>query len=368
MGRRKKSRASPGAAQLSMAFEDSTVLEDGYGETTVMNMQETKEFNAQIRESNSVDTLKVVIPVETTFDVSQGLREVKTFWEEHHAQMEVVFDCRHLELASAYVSSREPNIFEPQEAYLLGKGGLLNTAVFFNMLRCCMTLDAWSKQMEQQIGKSALKNIKFEAPRPNTALRYLWDHLDMGPYVSGETPKVSIFQSRYITPILWVDQTNEADIIKSFKAWTDYIFDRLGRKLKTDLVMLTTEVTSNLIKYGFSHGFYGVSIWPSGQVEILWSNPIDHLKDWPRDTTATGLINSLQSHTGGGAGMSYIYNQLLPQYHGVLAMNCKGNDLIVHSSGRYSLYSQSAHDRDAFFPSSILFTLHLFCLEARDKS
>ena len=368
MGRRKKSRASPDAVQLSMVFEDSIVSAGGHGKTAAVNMQETEVFDAQIRKLDSVDTLKVVVPVETTFDVSQGLREVKTFWEEHHTQMEVLFDYRHLELASAYVSSREPNIFEPQEAYLLGKGGLLNTAVFFNMLRCCMTLDAWSKQMERQTGKSALKNIVFEAPRPNTALRYLRDHLGMRPYVSGETPGVSIFQSRYITPILWVDQTNEADIIKSFKAWTEYISDRLGRKLKTDLVMLTTDVTSNLIKYGFSHGFYGVSIWPSGQVEILWSNPINHLKDWPINTTATGLIKSLQSHTGGGAGMSYIYNQLLPQYHGVLAMNCKGNDLIVHSSGRYSLHSQSSYERDAFFPSSILFTLHLFCPEARDRS
>jgi hypothetical protein len=367
MGRRKKSRASPDAAQLSIVFEDSIGSEDGHGETAAVNMQETEVFDAQIRNSDSVDTLKVVVPVETTFDVSQGLREVKAFWEEHHAQLEVVFDCRHLELANAYVSSREPNIFEPEEAYLIGKGGLLNTAVFFNMLRCCMTLEAWSKQVEQQTGKSMLKGIKFEVPRPNTPVRYLWDHLGMRPYVSGKIPEVSHFQSRYITPILWVDQTNEPDIIRSFKAWTEYISDRLSNTLKTELMMLTTEVTSNLIRYGFNHGFYGVSIWPSGQVEILWSNPIDHLKDWPQDDTAIGLINSLQSQNGGGAGMAYIYNQLLPQYHGVLAMNCKGIDLIVRSSGRYSLHSQSSHERDAFFPTSILFTLHLFCPDARDR-
>jgi len=288
MRRRKKSKAIPEPIQLSMDFEGTTIVEDGPKETIAVDMQERELSDELTGKSKATKRVKVIVPVESTFDVSQGLREAKTFWEKHRTQMEVEFDCRHLELVSAYVSSREPTIFEPQEAYLLGKGGLLNTAVFFNMLRCCMTLETWSKQMEQQTGQPTINSITFEAPRPNTAVRHLWDHLGMRPYVSGKTPGVSIFQSRYVTPILWVDRTNEPDIIRSFRAWTDYISDRLSSKLKTELVMLTMEVTSNLIKYGFDHGFYGVSIWPSGQIEILWSNPIDHLKDWPPDDTAVG--------------------------------------------------------------------------------
>jgi hypothetical protein len=368
MRRRKKSKAPQEPMQLSMDFDGTSIMEDEPKETIEIDLQERKLFNELTGKSNSTKIVKVSIPVESTFDVSQGLREAKSIWEEQRTQIEVEFDCRHLELANEYVSSREPTIFEPQEAYLLGKGGLLNTAVFFNMLRCCMTLEAWSRQMEQQLGQPTIKSITFEAPRPNTAVRHLWDHLGMRPYVSGKIPGVCRFQSRYVTPILWVDRLNEPDIIRSFRAWTEYISDRLSSKLKTELVMLTMEVTSNLIKYGFDHGFYSVSIWPSGQIEILWSNPIDHLKDWPPDDTAIGLINSLQSQAGGGAGMTYIYDHLLPQYHGVLAINCKGNDLIVRSSGRYSLHSQSSHEREAFFPTSILFTLHLFCLGARDNS
>lgn len=368
MGRRKKAQASTDAIQLSLALESSSASIDEPVATRAGYVQEKELFNKLPGQAQSTKVVRVTVPVESTFDVSQGLREVKTFWHEHRQPVEVVFDCRHLELVDAYVSSRDRRIFEPDEAYLLGKGGLLNIAVFFNMLRCCMTLEAWCKQVEQQTGQPALRAITFEAPRSNTAVRHLWDHLGMRPFVSGKTPAVSRFQSRYVTPILWVDQTNEPDIIRSFRAWTEYISDRLSSKLKTELVMLTVEVTSNLIKYGFDQGFYGVSIWPSGQIEILWSNPIDHLRDWPPDDTASGLIHSLQSQKKGGAGMSYIYDHLLPQYHGVLAINCKGSDLIVRSSGRYSLHSQSSRERGAFFPNSILFTLHLFCPVTRDRS
>src|SRR6266568_8020434 len=84
--------------------------------------------------SDSSSLPAVVVPVETTFDVSQGMREVFTFWEEQKTAFHIVFNCRHLELAEAYVVG-ESEVFDPAEAYLIGRGGLINTAVFINLLR-----------------------------------------------------------------------------------------------------------------------------------------------------------------------------------------------------------------------------------------
>src|SRR5260370_26704004 len=78
----------------------------------------------------------VVIPVETTFDVSQGMREVLTFWEEQKTAFHIIFNCRHLELAESYVVG-ESEVFDSAEVYLIGRGCLINTAVFINLLRCC---------------------------------------------------------------------------------------------------------------------------------------------------------------------------------------------------------------------------------------
>src|SRR5579859_5256486 len=96
--------------------------------------------------SSSKEILKFSVPVETTFDVSQGLREVITFWHTHRSPMDIFFDCRHLELAEAYVSGSS-EVFEPEEVYLIGRGGLINTSVFINLLRCCQSLDSWSKSI-----------------------------------------------------------------------------------------------------------------------------------------------------------------------------------------------------------------------------
>lgn len=366
MRRKKVASALGDAIQIPMRFEETESVETRDGASSPPTVRELMLSEA-FSQAERRDAPQILVPVETTFDASQGIREVKMFWNKHLVPVEVIFDCRHLELADAYVSSRETLIFEPQEAYLRGKGGLLNTSVFFNLLRCCNSLQAWSDTLQQNTGQAALSMMTFQEPRSRSSVGRLWNHLGMRPYVPGKTPRVSHFQSRYVTPILWVDHTNEAEVTRKFTEWTFSITDRLSRELRTDLVMLTTEVISNLLKYGFT-GFYGVSIWKSGQVEVMWSNPIDHLKDWPPDATATGLINSLQGQQKGGAGMNYIYNRLLPRYKGILFINCKGNDIIAHSSGRHSLYSQSAHDRDMFFPNSILFLLHLFCPEARDES
>ena len=366
MRRKKVASALIDAIQLPMNFEGAKTEETRNEETVRIKVHEPKLSEA-FPQAEKREGPRILVPVETTFDASQGIREVKMFWNEHRVPVEVVFDCRHLELADSYVSSRDRALFDPQESYLRGKGGLLNIAVFFNLLRCCISLQAWSDTLQQNTGLPTITLITFQEPRSNSAVGHLWNHLGMRPYVPGKTPKVSFFQSRYVTPILWVDHMNEVEVTRKFTEWTRSIADRLSRELRTDLVMLTTEAVSNLLKYGYT-GFYGVSIWKSGQIEVMWSNPIDHLQDWPPDSTATGLINSLQGQKKGGAGMNYVYNELLPRYRGVLFINCKGNDIIAHSSGRHSLYSQSAHDRDMFFPNSILFQLHLFCPEARDKS
>src|SRR5260221_5272835 len=115
MRRRKKSKAPQEPMQLSMDFDGTSIMEDEPKETIAVDTQERDLFNELTGKSSSTKIVKVSIPVESTFDVSQGLREAKSIWEEHRTQMEVEFDCRHLELVNAYVSSRELTIFEPQE-------------------------------------------------------------------------------------------------------------------------------------------------------------------------------------------------------------------------------------------------------------
>src|SRR5258708_38830896 len=98
MRRRKKSRATSDPVQLSMDFEGASIMENGPKETIAVNMQERELLDEPTGKSSPTKIVKVTVPVESTFDVSQGLREAKTSWEEHRAQMEVEFDCLHLEL------------------------------------------------------------------------------------------------------------------------------------------------------------------------------------------------------------------------------------------------------------------------------
>ena len=310
----------------------------------------------------------VIVPVETTFDVSQGMREVLTFWEEQKTAFHIVFDCRHLELAEAYIVG-EREVFDPTEVYLIGRGGLINTSVFINLLRCCQSLETWSMQTQKERGDYPIRSIRFEPPDPSSKVGKLWQNLALvNQYDSKTLPQVDEFQSRYITPILWVTRKNEQEVLQQFIGWLLDISDRLGDPLKDDLIKIAIEVITNLVKYGFTHSFYGVSIWPSGQVEIVWSNSIAHLKDWPPADTANGIITGLQGSTRGGAGMDYILHDVLPRYHGLLAVNCKGNDILFHASGRYNVFSQYSPDRSMLLPASILFTLHLFCPTTRRKS
>jgi hypothetical protein len=310
----------------------------------------------------------VVIPVETTFDVSQGMREGLTFWEEQKTAFHIIFNCRHLELAESYVVG-ESEVFDSAEVYLIGRGGLINTAVFINLLRCCQSLETWSMQVQQNTGDSPIRSIRFEPPDLSTKVGKLWKNLAfLDTYDPSNPPHVEEFQSRYITPILWVTRENEQEVLQQFVGWLLDISDRLGDPLKDDLIKIAIEVITNLVKYGFNQSYYGVSIWPSGQVEIVWSNSIAHLKDWPPEETAQGIITGLQASTKGGAGMDYILHDVLPRYHGLLAINCKGNDLFFHASRKYSVFSQYSPDREMLLPTSILFTLHLFCPTTRRKS
>jgi len=341
--KRKPAQLPPGFVQLTLDFGESSQSASGTLPT-------------------------VVVPVETAFDVSQGMREVFTFWEEQKTSFHVVFDCRHLELAEAYMVG-EREVFDSAESYLVGRGGLINTSVFINLLRCCQSLETWSIQMQKNTGDLPIRSIRFEPPDPSSKVGKLWQNIAfLSEYDSKAPPRVEEFQSRYITPILWITRENEQEVLEQFIGWLLDISDRLADPLKDDLIKIAIEVITNLVKYGFNNSFYGVSIWPSGQVEIVWSNSIAHLKDWPPEDTANGIINGLQTSKRGGAGMDYILHNVLPRYHGLLAVNCKGNDLFFHASGRYNVFSQYSPDRCMLLPTSILFSLHLFCPTTRRKS
>ena len=303
---------------------------------------------------------KVVIPIETTFDVAQGKREVLMHWKEQNGPIDV-------ELAEDYVTGVN-EIFDPSEEYLIGKGGLINTSVFINLLRCAQSVKSWSENMMQSTGTYPIRSIVFEPPNLSTKVGKIWQNLNIRDYYDGNIPDISIFQSRYITPIMWVSKENAPQTLQKFTEWLLDISDRLADRIRRDLIMITDEVITNLVRYGFSYGFYCVSIWPSGQIEIVWSNSIEHLKDWPPEETAGGIITGLQTGGRGGAGMKYIFTEVLPSYNGILAVNCKGNNIFFHASGKYSLSSQCSLDRKMFLPTSILFTLHLFCPTTREKS
>jgi hypothetical protein len=327
---------------------------------------------------------EILVPVGITFDPCQGIREVREAWKKNPVSSEVVFDCRHLDLAKSY--SCTPNLdefFSPEEQYLLGRGGYLNNAVFVNLLRCYGTLDKWWRDVYQETGVRPISNFSFRRPDPNTAVGKLWDVLGM-PGLTEKQPKnlwtagVMEFQSRIVTPLLMVDGNNRNSLITDVQDWLDYISDRMSDKTQDKLHHLVCEVMTNLIKHG-QRGLFGLSIWPSGQIEIIWSNPIDHLVEWwPPDNNVTSLANSLVNSKGGG--MPYIYEELLPQYKGVLIINWKTHNLIFRSTGESDDQKKST-DRltnfsvlglkprsGIYLPRSILFHLNLFCQETRNRS
>lgn len=315
---------------------------------------------------------QIPVYVGLTFDPCQGIREVKQKWKRNRVPSEVVFDCRPLELAPKYATEPKlDELFAPEEKYLLlGRGGLLSSAVFINILRCYGTLAKWSQDVHKETGTKSISQFKFIQPDPDNRVGKLWDVLGMSELTkkkpqnawtsSGELE----FQSRIVMPLLMVNSSNRNDVLTDVQDWLNYISKRLG-STQYRLFKVICEVVKNLVEHG-ERGTFGVSIWPSGQIEILWSNPIDHLIDWwPPEDTAHGLANSLLSLKG--AGMRYIYEDLLPTYKGVLIVNWKTHNLIFRSAGDFSI--MGLHPRsDSFLPRSILFHLHLFCPETRNRS
>ena len=321
---------------------------------------------------NTSNIKRVVVPIEIAFDVCQGIRDVKQFWVlNNKPELEVIFDARHLDLANYYVAGNK-EVFNPEEQYLVGKGGLINISTFFNLLRCKETLNDWSNDEWKKTGKRPINKFDFIPPNTN-AVKQLWNNLGMpDPYINSSS-NVAKFRSRYITPILWVDELSEQEVFDQFSVWTHRICQKLSSNLKTDLLMQAIpEITSNLVKHGFG-GLFCVAVWRSGQIEIFWSNLINHIKDWPPEDTAYGLAEGLQKRGGGGAGMKHIREKLLPRYDGVLEVNYKDIDLCFYSEGGYEILGQGSRRDESdpnngndLLPNSILFTMHLFCKQTRD--
>ncbi|MEH2442195.1 hypothetical protein [Nostoc sp.] len=283
----------------------------------------------------------------------------------------MIFDARHLDLAKYYVAGNK-EVFNPEEQYLVGKGGLINISTFFNLLRCKETLNDWSNDEWKKAGIRPINKFDFIPPNTN-AVKQLWNNLGMpDPYINSSS-NVAKFRSRYITPILWVDELSEQEVFEQFSVWTHKICQKLSSHLKTDLLMQAIpEITSNLVKHGFG-GLFCVAVLRSGQIEIFWSNLINHIKDWPPEDTAYGLAEGLQNRGGGGAGMKHIREKLLPRYDGVLEVNYKDIDLCFYSEGGYEILGQGSRRDESdpnngndLLPNSILFTMHLFCKQTRD--
>lgn len=332
---------------------------------------------------NVYQSNQIPVYVGITFDPCQGIREAKQRWKKNPVPSEVLFDCRPIELAAPGYYASEPRfdeLFAPEEEYLLGRGGLLSNAVFINLLRCYGTLKKWSDDVLKETGTKPISDFRFIHPDLNTPLGKLWEVLGM-PGLTDRPPRnlwtsgVMEFQSRIITPLLMVNGSNRNEVLLDVRDWLDYISARTSEETKNKLWKLVCEVIKNLVDHG-QRGVFGVSVWPSGQIEILWSNPIDHLSDWwPPDDNAVGLANSLLNSQGGG--MPYIYNDLLPRYKGVFIINWKTHHLIFRSVPNLDEPSNIATSfsimglqprSNAFLPRSILFTLHLFCPETRDRS
>jgi hypothetical protein len=333
MSGKKKSRASPDVTQLYLDFSDTS--------------------------NTIIETPKVVIPVETTFDVSQGIREAKMFAKDNNYNpISVEFNAHHLELAEKYISSKN---YEPTEQYITGEGGLINTAVFINILRCQETLLKWSKSHQAITGQPTIKNILFEEPQKDTVVGKLWRNLGCFPY--GNNENVSTFQSRYITPIYWVDQQSKDEVFQKLTRWTENIAYRIGQQLKTDLNMLFKEIITTLSRHGLAHGYLCISVWRTGQIEVIWSSTIK--SDQASEHQSFDLIQELKQIQV-NEGISYIYENLMQMYNGLLVTDYQGAVHSLNSTGLYRIHSQSSRQRTDFYPNSALFTLHLFCPQARE--
>lgn len=401
MARKKKSTPPPG--QLSLegipGFWTNEV-----GQYTQTNCPEPNkplvcsekidtEYHVERKNSLSVESdfnvlqpHQVTVYVGITFNACQGIREAKQGWKKNPVPSEVVFDCRPLELASKYATElRLEELYAPDETYVLGRGGLVNIAVFIDILRCYGTLAKWSQEVCKETGTKPMIDFKPIQPAPDTPVGKLWNVLGMSNLMTRNPSNIwnsgiTEFQSRIVTPLLMVNIKNRNEVLTNVQDWFDYISSRIGNQTRYRLITVVHEVVKNLVEHGH-RGTFGVSVWPSGHIEILWSNPIDHLVDWwPPEDTAKGLAESLLNSSGGG--MPYIYEDLLPLYKGVLIINWKTHNLIFRPAGRkvcesHEFYSKRAINfsliglksrSDTFLPRSILFHLHLFCKDTKNKS
>lgn len=364
---------SKGTNQESTASQLLPEKSPGFAKEAATKYQVTPKTLDSLVETFHVPQLnQIPIYVGLTFDPCQGIREVKQRWKQNPVSSEVVFDCRPLELAPKYATEPKlDELFAPEEEYLLRRGGYLNNAVFMNVLRCYGTLAKWSQDVYEETGIQPIQKFNFMRPKSNTPVGKLWDVLEMPELIKKNPQNVRTssgeleFQSRIVTPFLLVESSNRNDVLRDVQDWLHDISNRIGNKTPYRLFKLISEVVKNLVEHG-QRGTFGVSIWPSGQIEILWSNRIDHLVDWwsPEDN-AKSLAKSLLSTKG--AGMPYIYEDLLPTYKGVLIVNWKTHNLIFRSAGDFSI--MGLHPRsDSYLPRSILFHLHLFCPETRNRS
>lgn len=324
----------------------------------------------------------VTVPVGITFDPCQGLREAKqkiaALRSEYgnEVKVEVVFDARHLELVTEYATI--PDEFSLDQFFITGKGGLLNLTVPVNLLRVAGTLWEWRRSEFHRIGFYPIE-ISYIRPSPNTLVGQLWDVLGMEglikrPPQNNSLQGVMEFQSRYITPLLLVkkDEVPQADIKQNrvhtyFQNWIVEIEDRLGVREKYDLLQAIPEIVINVVRHG-GGGLVGLSVWPSGQVEIIWSNPLAKTDPpWPPGDEPQVLAESLLASKSGGAGIKFITGYLLKQYSGVLVVNWRTHYLAFRSGGDISVDGLYPRSKE-FIPRSILFNLHLFSSEVRIRS
>lgn len=152
----------------------------------------------------TLSTSEFVLPIEPTFDPSQGLHEVICAWQKQLTPV-VVFDGRYLELAEQNIHTAT-DLHAP---YIGNHGSVINLSVFLNILRC---YGALSKIYSEKTN-GRLK-IRCEPPKSGTRVRELWDVLGMSSLInevsslkpplptSGPLPDF-FFESRYVSPILW---------------------------------------------------------------------------------------------------------------------------------------------------------------------
>ncbi|GCE15086.1 hypothetical protein [Tengunoibacter tsumagoiensis] len=328
---RKISRVSPDAVQLPLDFDQAP--------------------------EKTVGVPKVIIPIGTTFEPGLGIRQALVNWEANNHQMiDIVFNGHHLELAEKYASNKK---YDFTEQYIVGEGGLVNLSVFINILRCEERLRTWSKEVQQQTGTRAIRGISFDCPDENSSVGLLWKNLGSFPY--SKKSDVSLFQSRYITPICWINKVTKKQVFEDLSKWTGYITYRIGNEFKIDLDLFLKEVTETLLTHKLAQGYICLSIWKSGQVEVIWTSYEDTVERQGIIHNSlndpVGTLNEIQSNEG----IRHIYENLLQKYHGIFVSSYKGAQFTLNSDARYTVQSRSNYERSKFQPNSVLFTVHLFC-------